>query len=175
MARTFFAVVAIALSLLLPVSAQALVPALVQPSWAELTPQQKQTLAPLATDWDHFEPWRRKKWLGIAERYPKLSPEEQARTQRRMKEWAKLSPDERNAVRAQYKDVRKASPEQKEVLRQKWQEYRDLPEDEKNRLKAQAAHKKPGSSGSPGKHASPAALIPRPAPPAPGTSVPAAK
>ncbi|MDP2792941.1 MAG: DUF3106 domain-containing protein [Sulfurisoma sp.] len=167
MARAFLAVVSITLSLLLPLPANAVVSTLTQqPSWGELTPQQKQILAPLAGEWDKLEAWRRKKWVGIAQRYPAMKPEEQARIQRRMKDWVKLTPEQRTAVREQYRDVRKATPEQKEVLKQKWQEYKELPEDEKTRLKAQAATK-PVPKSVAGKPLAPIAL-PRAAP---GTAV----
>lgn len=172
MARAFLAVVSITLSLLLPLPANAVVSTLTQqPSWGELTSQQKQILAPLAGEWDKLEAWRRKKWIGIAQRYPAMKPEEQARVQRRMKDWVKLSPDERKAVREQYKGVRKASPEQKEVLKQKWQEYKELPEDEKNRLKAQAAAK-PAPKSAAGKPLPPLTL-PHAAPPTPPAALPA--
>ena len=83
----------------------------------------------------------RKKWLGIAQRYPSLSPDEQARMQRRMTEWAKLTPDERKHAREKYRSLQKASPEKKEAVKLKWKEYKELPESEKNRLKAEAARK----------------------------------
>lgn len=160
MARAFLAFVSITLCLLLPLPANAVVSTLTQqPSWVDLTPQQKQILAPLAGEWDKLEAWRRKKWVGIAQRYPAMKPEEQARIQRRMKDWIKLTPDERKIVREQYKDVRKATPDQKEVLKQKWQEYKELPEDEKTRLKAQAAAK-PVPKSATGKPLTPA-LVPR--------------
>ena len=137
----FVAIVSITLGLLLPSDTLAGVPSLGGQSWVELTPQQKQILAPLAGEWDKLEPWRRKKWIGIAQRYPSMKPEEQQRIQRRMKDWAKLTPEQRRAVREQYKDLKKAPPEHKEAVKQKWQEYKELPEEEKKLLKAQAAAK----------------------------------
>ncbi len=188
MARAFFALVSLTLFLLPSPPVHAVVPSLAQPSWAELTPQQKQILAPLAGEWDRFEPWRRKKWIGIAQRYPAMNAEEQERIQRRMKDWAKLTPDERKAVREQYKDVRKATPEQKEVLKQKWQEYKELPDEEKKRLKDEAAAK-PMPKSAAGKPLAPltthgtapakpatAAVVPAPssAPPAASSAPPSA-
>lgn len=120
-----------------------------QPSWAELTPEQQRVLTPLAGEWDKMETYRRKKWLGIAQRYQSLSPEEQARMQRRMTDWVKLTPEERKRAREKYKSLQKAPPEQKQAVRQKWQEYKELPEAEKARLKAEANRKgtpRPASS-----------------------------
>lgn len=147
MARALLAVVAIVFGLLLADAGQAAVPSLAQPKWIELSTEQQRVLAPLSGEWDKLEPWRRKKWVDIAKRYPSMKPEEQQRVQRRMRDWATLTPQQRKAVREQYKDMKKAPPEQKAVIKQKWQEYKDLPEDEKKRLKAQAAAKPAAKTG----------------------------
>lgn len=62
-----------------------------QPSWGQLSTQQKAILAPLAKDWDSLENIRKKKWLGIAERYPAMKQDDQQRMQDRMREWVGLS------------------------------------------------------------------------------------
>lgn len=142
MARTQFRIIlALALWFASPLSHANVALPLTQPSWTELSPEQKRILAPLVADWDKMEAFRRKKWLGIAQRYPTLSPEEQARMQRRMTDWAKLTPEERKRARDKYKSLQKASPERKEAVIQKWQEYKELPESEKARLKAEATRK----------------------------------
>jgi hypothetical protein len=150
------------------IPAQAAVPQLRQPAWAELTAEQKQILAPLAQDWDKLEGYRRKKWLGIAQRYPSMSPDEQARLQRRMKDWAALTPEQRRKVREQYKVLQKAPPEHREAVKQKWQEYKELPEDEKKRLAETAARKPTPKAGS-----RPASGLPVAKPPAPPAIQPA--
>ena len=142
MARARFGLIfAVALWLATPLSHAVITPPLPQPSWAELNTEQKRVLAPLAGDWDKMDGFRRKKWLGIAQRYPSLSPDEQARMQRRMTEWAKLTPDERKRAREKYQSLQKASPEKKEAVKLKWEEYKELPESEKNRLTVEAARK----------------------------------
>ena len=65
------------------------------PSWAELSPANRQVLAPLAPEWDSFDPQRKQKWLGIANHYPMLAPIEQQRVQQQMGAWAHLTPDQR--------------------------------------------------------------------------------
>lgn len=172
MARAFLAVCAVALGLLLSPYSHAAVPQITQPTWVELSPQQKQILAPLAGEWDKLESWRRKKWVDVAKRYPAMKPEEQQRVQRRMSDWAKLTPQERDVARKEYKDLKKAPPEHKEAIKQKWQEYKELPEDEKKRLKAQAAAKPiPKNTASKPLTSS---LAPRPAQPTVPNAVPAA-
>lgn len=148
MARARFGLIfAVALWLASPHGHAVIVPPLTQPSWAELSPEQKRVLAPLSVEWDRMEGFSRKKWLGIATRYTALSPEEQTRMQRRMTDWAKLTPDERKRARDQYKSLQKAPSEQKEAVKLKWKEYRNLPESEKVRLKAEAAQRPNSTSG----------------------------
>ncbi len=140
MARARFRLtVALALWLASTLGHAVVTPPLPQPSWAELSTEQKRVLAPLAGEWNTMDGFRRKKWLGIAQRYPSLSSDEQARMQRRMTDWAKLSPDERKRAREQYQSLQKAPPEKKEAVKQKWEEYKELPESEKSRLKAEAS------------------------------------
>ena len=170
MARARFGLIlAVALWLASPLAHAVIVPPLPQPSWAELNPEQKRVLAPLSTEWDNMEGFRRKKWIGIAQRYPSLSADEQARMQRRMTDWAKLTPDERKRAREKYKSLQKAPPEKKEAVKLKWQEYKELPESEKTRLKAEAVQR-PGPRPSPSKQA----VAPKrpPAPSAAPSSVP---
>ena len=75
-------------------------------AWAELTAEQQKILAPLKADWESLEPERRRKWIGIAKRYPKMKAEEQERVQRRMQAWAKLTPEQRRQARETYKQHR---------------------------------------------------------------------
>ena len=121
--------------------AMAGVPVIGQPSWSQLPPAKQQILAPLANEWDGLESWRKKKWIEIADRYPRMTPDEQTRVQQRMKDWVKLTPEERKAAREKYKNVQQASPEQREALKKMWSEYETLPPEEKDRLKQSAASK----------------------------------
>ncbi len=147
MARTRLAFALAVACWLIATPGHAVVSPLTQPNWAELSPEQKRILAPLASEWDQMESFRRKKWVGIAQRYPSLGAEEQARMQRRMTEWAKLTPEERKQARDKYKTLQKSPPEKKAVVKQKWQEYKQLPESEKARLKAEAASKQAQARG----------------------------
>lgn len=140
MARAHFGLIlAVALWLISPLSYAIIVPPLPQPSWVQLTAEQKHILAPLAADWDKISGFQRKKWIGIAQRYPSMNAEEQTRIQRRMTEWAKLTPEERKQARDKYLALQKAAPEKKESVKLKWQEYKELPESERTRLKSEAA------------------------------------
>ncbi len=106
-----------------------------QPGWSLLSAQQKAILTPLAAEWDKLDHVRRKKWLGIAERYPAMKPEEQRRMQDRMHEWANLTPEQRAKVRDSYKEFSQLPSEQKQTVKQKWEAYSSLPPEEQQRLR----------------------------------------
>lgn len=106
-----------------------------QPSWSQLTPQQQSILSPLASDWNNLENLRRRKWLGIAERYSSMSGEQQARVQERMREWASLTPEQRSKARDTYKGFNRLPADQQRLVREKWEAYNNLSDDEKLRLR----------------------------------------
>lgn len=165
--RALFTGLILAFSLLSP--AQAAVPELRQPAWAELSLEQKQILSPLSRDWNKMEAAHKKKWLGIAKRYPTMKPEEQARVQRRMQDWANLTPEQRTQARTQYKSLKTAPPEHKADIKKKWDQYKELPDEEKKRLAEKAASKslKPGTAKPLGLVPKLSATAPKPLPAAP--------
>lgn len=151
-----------------------------RPRWVELTPAQRQALAPLAAEWDQLDAIRKKKWLEIAARYAQMGQEEQQRLQDRMREWAKLTPEQRRVARESYARAKKLDAGQKSA---KWELYQSLPEEEKQKLAAKAEKKKnvvnlprarvdldkpaPTKSAPPVLPSAPAEPPPAPAPPAP--------
>lgn len=94
-----------------------------RPLWSELSPKQQAVLAPLAADWDNLDTTRRKKWVTIANRYPKMKPDEQQRLQSRMQVWAKLTPAQRKVARDNYKSLRQLPRPQRGEIHQKWQQH----------------------------------------------------
>lgn len=88
-----------------------------------------------------MDAFRRKKWIGIAQRFPDMTPLEQASMQRNMREWAKLAPEERRIAREKYQSLKRISPEERQLVRQKWEEYSTLTEEEKERLRNKAPKK----------------------------------
>lgn len=109
------------------------------PSWAELSPADKQVLAPLAGQWDSYDAQRRQKWLGIAKRYPKLAPAEQQRLKEQMGAWAQLTPDQRKQAREQYKTIKQLPPDKRRQVEQKWEEYQRLPPEKRRELTARGS------------------------------------
>ena len=46
-----------------------------RPTWNELTPAQREALAPLSKDWETLDAERKRKWIEVAAKYPNLSPD----------------------------------------------------------------------------------------------------
>jgi Protein of unknown function (DUF3106) len=109
-------------------------------AWSQLSPDEQRILAPIETQWDELEPLRKLKWLRIAERFPKMSAEQQARLQDRMREWVTLSEERRSAARERYREIENLSVAERQALRGKWEEYqREAAEHEKLDAAEQAA------------------------------------
>lgn len=73
--------------------------------WKKLKLSQQKILEPLAESWDAMESERKKKWLGVAKRYPKMSPAEQQRIQSQMQNWNALITEQRKLVHKRYKKM----------------------------------------------------------------------
>jgi hypothetical protein len=95
----------------------------VRPAWSELSPAQQKVLAPLSTEWDHMVATRRKKWVAIADRYPKMKPHEQQRLQKNMTDWVRLTPAQRKAARDKYQTMRKLPPKKRREVAAQWRRY----------------------------------------------------
>ncbi len=107
------------------------------PAWAELSSEHQAVLEPLKDTWDDLDAERKRKWIGIAKRYPKMKPEAQARVQKRMQLWANLSPEQRRQARENYRAIAKVPPEKRKSLREQWAAYQALSPGERERLVAE--------------------------------------
>lgn len=115
------------------------------PTWASLSPAQKEALSPLQRDWATIELNRKQKWLEIAGRFPGMSSEERQRLQERMSEWARLTPAQRADARLQFQEVRRVPAEERQS---RWEAYQALPAEERDKLARQARPAAPASSAS---------------------------
>ena len=109
-------------------------------SWSRLTDAEHIALAPFAPVWDTFSVERKRKWIKIASRYPKLTPEQQKGLQDRMTEWVRLTPEQRKVARENYQ-VSKELP--REARQKAWKAYQQLPEEQKERLAASERKRRP--------------------------------
>jgi hypothetical protein len=107
-------------------------------AWAKLTSAEHVALAPFESQWDSFSEERQRKWLKIASRYAKMTPEAQKRLHDRMSEWVRMTPEQRRVARENYQ-VSKELP--REARQNAWKAYQQLPEDQKQKL-AQSERKR---------------------------------
>ena len=104
-------------------------------SWRALSVPEQAALEPLSGEWDKLDVARQRKWLALADRFPRMTEVEQARTQERMREWVRLTPEERRVARETYLRAHSLPPEKRAEL---LQQYQQLPDDQKAELAEQA-------------------------------------
>jgi hypothetical protein len=104
-------------------------------AWSQLSPAQKELLAPLEPDWPNIDAQRQKKWLAMAARFPSLPADERARIKERMADWARLSTAERGRARLQFLEARQLPADERQA---KWQEYQALSGAQRQALTQQA-------------------------------------
>lgn len=120
------------------------------PPWAGLTVAQQMALSPLKGQWETTDANRKAKWLVVAERFPRMSAEEQQRLQGRMAEWARMSPQQRGQVRLQFQDARDLHPAER---KERWAQYQALPVEQRQALanrNLQAVQNRPAAVASSG-------------------------
>ena len=115
-------------------------------TWEGLKPSQQKILAPLESDWDYMLPDSRKKWIQVANIYPKMSTQDQERLQSRMSSWSNLSQKERRLARENYLASLKFPAEKKAEA---WSQYQKLSDEQKKKLAETEAKKKPTAANAP--------------------------
>ncbi|MBV8633414.1 MAG: DUF3106 domain-containing protein [Burkholderiaceae bacterium] len=111
----------------------------VKPTWADLTPTQRDVLGPLAPQWPQFDSNHKAKWIAISSKYQGLPPEKQQKFKQSIADWVKMTPEQHRLARESYAKAKKLEPEQKTA---QWEQYQQLPEEQKQKLAADAATKK---------------------------------
>ena len=111
------------------------------PNWNQLSPQQREALAPLAGQWATIPADSKRKWIEIADKYPQLSPEGKARMQARMAEFARLTPEQRRTARENFQRAYELPLESRESA---VQQYKALPPDKKKELSERGQAKDAG-------------------------------
>lgn len=115
-------------------------------TWESLKPAQQKILAPLESDWDYMLPDSRKKWIQVANIYPKMSAQDQERLQSRMTGWSNLSQKERRIARENYLSSLKFPAEKKAEA---WSAYQKLSDEQKKKLAEMEVKKKPNAINAP--------------------------
>ncbi len=100
-------------------------------AWNTLSEDQRSVLTPLEEDWGSLSLNRQKKWVEVANFYPKMEEADRITLQSRMSAWAGLSTKERQRARDNYLRTLKISPEKKTAA---WENYQQLTDEEKKLL-----------------------------------------
>ncbi len=115
-------------------------------AWQQLTPRQKQALAPLGAQWGALTGQQQSKWLALSQNFGQLSVTEQITMHARMADWVALSPQQRTLARLNFNKLQNLPKEDKKA---KWEAYQALSAEEKRLLSA--------GNGAPAKSAAPTA------------------
>lgn len=119
-------------------------PASTGPQWGQLTPMQRQALAPLGAQWGALTSQQQSKWIALSKNFTQLPVEAQITMHSRMADWVDLSPQQRNVARLNFNQFQNLPKEDKKA---KWEAYQALPKEERRLLSA--------STASPAKSAAP--------------------
>ena len=140
-------------------------------TWESLSTNQQKVLSPLESDWDYMLPDSRKKWIQIANIYPKMSSQDQERLQSRMTSWSNLSQKDRRIARENYLASLKFPAEKKAEA---WSAYQKLSDEQKKKLAEMESKKKPNAINAPTlqQHAIKQETTPPPPAPRPRAVVP---
>lgn len=107
-----------------PHRAHARVPeGVVVPTWAELSPQQQETFAPLRENWDQMSASRRVRAMERAERrarWEAMTPEQRERLLHGARNFRDLPPELREKMRASMERVHQLPDGQRRELKQRW-------------------------------------------------------
>jgi hypothetical protein len=106
---------------------------LVQPLWSELTPAQRQVLAPFEPKWNALPVTEKRAWADLALRFPGMKPDEQKRVEKRIVEWAALTPEQRRIARANYLLAQRIA---RENLLAEWENYQSMTPEQRSVLGA---------------------------------------
>lgn len=111
--------------------------------WKDLSPVQRQSLAPLEASWSGLGNGQRRKWIALARNYPQLGATEQAKMHSRMAEWAALKPRDREMARLNFAEAKKVTPAQRAAT---WEAYQALSPEEKSDLAKKTPAKPAGAA-----------------------------
>jgi hypothetical protein len=100
---------------------------------------QQRSLQPLAATWDTLSEGHRRKWIALAQNYPRLAAPEQEKLHTRMAEWAALKPKEREQARLNFAQTKQLAPSERTA---NWDAYQALSTEEREKL-ASGAQRKP--------------------------------
>lgn len=98
-------------------------------SWDQLAPYQRQALLPLRSVWPTMDATQREKWRLVASHFRSKSSSEQRRMHARMQAWVRMTPHQRAQARLGFLQGAANSDRKRRIER--WAAYRELPSGER--------------------------------------------
>lgn len=106
---------------------------LAQPLWNELTPVQRETLAPLEPTWNALPLAKKRSWLALTDKMPTMDTAERATAQARIQAWAALSPEQRRMARNNYRLAKTLDRDERLAT---WESYSQMTPEQRSVLRA---------------------------------------
>ena len=99
--------------------------------WRNLTPAQRDVLAPLRQEWNGMPPHRQQHLLEKSEQWVTLPPAQREEIRERIEHWQQMSPAERQQARENQRLFRRLPPAQREQLHAAYQRFQQLPPEQR--------------------------------------------
>lgn len=112
-------------------------------TWAELSPEQQQTLEKFHEHWDSLPALRKEQLLHGAARYNELTPEQKQALQERRRRLQDMTPEERERLRQYRQQFRELPPERRAEIRERFKALRGLPDEQRKAIRECARGKSP--------------------------------
>lgn len=138
---------------------------LAQPLWSELTAAQHEVLEPLEPQWNALPAAKKRSWLKLADRVPRMEPADREKAQVRIREWATLTPEQRRLARNNYRLAKNLDKAEREAS---WEQYSTMTAEQRSVLRTSG-----WTSNTAARHAgAPTGLAKEAARPLPGATLP---
>ena len=111
--------------------------------WSQLSAEKQQSLLPLQAIWPRLGEAHKRKWLTVAQNFPKMQVQDQEKLHSRMENWAALEPKARELARLNFSETKKLTPEKRAA---NWEAYQALSPEERQVLTDKALSKKSKSA-----------------------------
>ncbi len=106
---------------------------LAQPLWSDLSPKQREVLAPFERQWNALPSTSKRAWVKLADRVPKMRAADREKALKRIREWALLTPEQRRLARNNY---RLAKTLDREEISADWEQYSQMTPEQRAVLRA---------------------------------------
>lgn len=102
--------------------------------WSQLSPEQRDLLAPLKADWDTLPPRKQAHMLDRSREWLALPPPEREKIRERIARWHQMTPEQRKLARENMRKFHQLPKAQRDQLHRAYQHFQRLPPAQRERL-----------------------------------------